>query len=66
MSFDRQMFGLRIREMREAHGMTQFDLALALDVESNFVSRMERGTRTCSLRCWFVLQRRWMSVRIFF
>ena len=48
MSFDRQMFGLRIREMREAHGMTQFDLALALDVESNFVSRMERGTRTCS------------------
>ena len=43
MSFDRQMFGLRIREMREAHGMTQFDLALALDVESNFVSRMERG-----------------------
>jgi predicted transcriptional regulator len=33
----------RLRELREAHGLTQVELARTLDVTQNRVSRLERG-----------------------
>ena len=36
------MFGKRVRELREQHGLTQRDLARRLDVSPSYVNKVER------------------------
>jgi putative transcriptional regulator len=40
----------RIKELRKKKGMTQEDLANAVGVSHWWISHIETGTRTCSLR----------------
>lgn len=47
--FDRTAFGIRIQETRLKLGMTQEELAAAIGMEQNNLSRIERGVRACSL-----------------
>lgn len=42
-------FGKRLRELREAKGMTQEALAHEADLDRAYVSRVERGERNISL-----------------
>ncbi len=41
--------GMRIRYLRKQKGMSQLDLALEADVNKNYISDLERGTRNPSL-----------------
>ena len=41
----RRAFGQRVRELREARGLSQEELRNAADVHTTAVSRMERGER---------------------
>ena len=47
--FDPAGFGERLQKARKASGLTQEGLAEKLAVDRNHVSRMERGTRVCSI-----------------
>ena len=47
--FDPAGFGERLQKARKASGLTQEGLAEKLVVDRNHVSRMERGTRVCSI-----------------
>ncbi len=47
--FDQEKFSTRIRQLRKARRETQKDLALLLDVSTNQISEMEKGTRSTSL-----------------
>jgi transcriptional regulator with XRE-family HTH domain len=38
-------FGLRLRELRAEHGLSQDDLAHRTDVHSTAIGRLERGSR---------------------
>ena len=49
MYFNSYEFGIRVQELRRSRGMTQEELAAKLNVESQHVSRMERGVNTCSV-----------------
>ncbi len=42
-------FGLRLRELRLARGMSQEKLAVEADVDRTYVSSIERGRRNVSL-----------------
>lgn len=42
-------FGKRVREIRSAKGLTQEELALQLNLNGTFISRLERGERSPSL-----------------
>lgn len=42
-------FGKRLRELREAKGMTQEALAHEADLDRSYVSSVERGERNISL-----------------
>lgn len=44
------MQGEGLRAARKAMGMTQDDLASALDLSKNFISMMERGTKAVDRR----------------
>jgi transcriptional regulator with XRE-family HTH domain len=44
----RKTFGLRLREVRLARGLTQEQLAEKLDVSLNFLNLIERGERAPS------------------
>lgn len=48
MEFDAMKFGMRIQEGRIQRGMTQEQLAEATNMSRENISRLERGTRTCS------------------
>lgn len=41
--------GLRIRELRDAKGMSQFQLSVEADLTKNQVGRIERAERNTSL-----------------
>ena len=41
--------GMRIRYLRKQKGMSQLDLSLEADVNKNYISDLERGTRNPSL-----------------
>lgn len=43
-------FGARVRELREARGMTQEQFAHACELDRTYVSGIERGKRNVSLR----------------
>lgn len=44
--FSRELFGERLREVRERRGETQTAVASALGCTSTFLSDMEKGRRT--------------------
>lgn len=44
-----ELFGARLREMRQKRGMTQEQLAAAADTAGPYVSDMERGIKVPSL-----------------
>ena len=44
--FSKEVFGLRLREIRKEKKETQDDLARLLDVGKSHISEMERGNRT--------------------
>ena len=49
MFFDLQNFGMRVQEARMRKGLTQMALADILDVNPQYISRIERGVNACSL-----------------
>lgn len=49
MSLDRQKFGMRIRCARKEKGWNQQELADRVKVESQHISRIERGVVSCSV-----------------
>lgn len=44
-----RIFGERLRQLREASGITQEKLAQAADLTTSFVSTLERGAKVPSL-----------------
>jgi DNA-binding XRE family transcriptional regulator len=42
-------FGIRLRTLRKAHGMTQLDLAVNFGIDRSFISDVERGKKGISL-----------------
>lgn len=42
--------GANIKEIREQKGMTQSELAKAVDVRQSMISMIERGTKTVSVQ----------------
>jgi transcriptional regulator with XRE-family HTH domain len=46
---DAELFGERVRELREKRGLSQEKLAQASDLTTSFVSTIERGRKTPSL-----------------
>ena len=52
-----EMFGARVRELREKAGMTQEKLAQAADLTTSFVSTVERGQKMPSLNTILKLAR---------
>ena len=55
MYFNQLDFGRRVKECREQIGMTQEELAILVGVEKQHISRMERGTRACSIDLLVIL-----------
>ena len=55
MYFNQLDFGRRLKECREQIGMTQEELAILVGVEKQHISRMERGTRACSIDLLVIL-----------
>ena len=49
MCFDCEQFGARVRALRKEKDVTQAELAELLNVESYYISRIERGCLVCSL-----------------
>lgn len=49
MYFDQKEFGKRLKEIRMSKGITQEKLAEELNVSWAHISKMERGTRSCSI-----------------
>ena len=41
--------GMRIKYLRKKKGMSQLDLSLEADVNKNYISDLERGTRNPSI-----------------
>jgi DNA-binding XRE family transcriptional regulator len=42
-------FGLRLRELRRAHNMTQLRMAVDFGIDRSFISDVERGRKSISL-----------------
>jgi transcriptional regulator with XRE-family HTH domain len=57
MASEAQIFGERIRELREKRGLTQEKLAQASDLTTSFVSNIERGAKSPSLNSLLKLAR---------
>jgi transcriptional regulator with XRE-family HTH domain len=49
MYYDANESGKRIHALRKKHGMTQEELAEKIGVNASFLSRVERGTKSCSV-----------------
>ena len=49
MYFDQVEFGKRLRELRLSRGMTQEELAEALNINLDHMRKMERGKEGCSI-----------------
>ena len=49
MYFDANDFAIRLQTLRKAQGMTQEELAEALNISLEYLSKMERGKRKPSI-----------------
>jgi transcriptional regulator with XRE-family HTH domain len=54
---DSQLFGRRLRQIRESVGLIQVELARALDVDAKHLSRLERGKVNPSFEIIFKMAR---------
>jgi len=43
-------FGLRLRELRRKHNMTQLQMAVAFGIDRTYISDVERGRKAITLR----------------
>ena len=50
-------FGDRVRALRKERDITQAELASVLNVESHYISRIERGLSGCSIEIIIVLSK---------
>lgn len=57
MGFDYEQFGDRVRALRKERDITQAELASVLNVESHYISRIERGLSGCSIEIIIVLSK---------
>ena len=57
MGFNCEQFGVRVRALRKEKDITQAELAAVLNVESHYVSRIERGMSSCSIEVIIVLSK---------
>ena len=57
MGCDCEQFGDRIRALRKERDITQAELASVLNVESHYISRIERGMSGCSIEVIIVLSK---------
>ena len=57
MGFNCEQFGDRVRALRKEKDITQAELAAVLNVESHYVSRIERGMSSCSIEVIIVLSK---------
>ena len=55
MYFNQYGFGRRLKECRELIDMTQEELAQMVGVEKQHISRIERGSRACSIDLLVIL-----------
>jgi transcriptional regulator with XRE-family HTH domain len=55
MSFDRKLFGKRLKQLREEKKMTQEELGKALGITRNAISGYENGTREPDIEKLIVL-----------
>ena len=53
--FDRELFGSRLRALRKAAGMKQYELADMLSLTPTQVGDMERGNTTTSMARLYLL-----------
>ena len=53
--YDMTSCGKRIRQLRKAHGYTQEGLADQLGIDRSFLSRIEAGTKGCSVDLFIAL-----------
>ncbi|MCD7818045.1 MAG: helix-turn-helix domain-containing protein [Clostridiales bacterium] len=49
MDFNTEQYGKRLRELRQLRGLTQEELAEALNISLDHMRKMEKGKRTCSI-----------------
>ena len=45
----KEKIGLRIKELREAKGLSQKDVAYAADLDRSYIASIENGTRNVSI-----------------
>ena len=55
------IFGKKIKELREKHGMVQRKLAAALDIDTPMYSKIERGERKAK-RCHIPIMARLLEI----
>ncbi len=55
MYFNQIELGVRVRECRKNHSMTQEQLGLLIGVDKNHISRIERGAIGCSIDLLVIL-----------
>jgi len=55
MSFDRKLFGKRLKQLREEKKMTQEELGKALGITRNAISGYENGTREPDIEKLYLL-----------
>ena len=55
MYFNQYAFGRRLKECRELIDITQEELAQMVGVEKQHISRIERGSRACSIDLLVIL-----------
>ena len=55
------IFGKKIKELREEHGMVQRKLAAALDIDTPMYSKIERGERKAK-RCHIPIMARLLEI----
>lgn len=52
---DYKDFGMRVRELRRKHGLTQEELAEQAGISTSFMGHIERGSRVASLETLVLL-----------
>lgn len=65
MYFDATEFATRLSTLRKAQGMTQEEMAEALNISLEHLSKMERGKRKPTICSWGKIMTWWTAVLCF-